>query len=153
MVTEFGNNQLFFFLTWKKMPMQCAIVPQSFNEILFINYKRIFFKITPEMEFPSSPVLRTPGFHHRIARATGSIPVQGTKILYVTQYSQKKKKKLTPKSYKLNIYKLPILLWRIQFWLVIEQGKKKEHCYFHSQFLLPGAGFVTFSPLGHWQVI
>ena len=42
MVTEFGNNQ-FFFLTWKKMPMQCAIVPQSFNDILFINYKRIFF--------------------------------------------------------------------------------------------------------------
>ena len=33
----------FFFLTWKKMPMQCAIVPQSFNDILFINYKRIFF--------------------------------------------------------------------------------------------------------------
>ena len=32
-----------FFLTWKKMLMQCAIVPQSFNDSLFINYKRIFF--------------------------------------------------------------------------------------------------------------
>ena len=76
------------------MPMQCAIVPQSFNDILFINinYKRIFFKITPEMEFLSGPVVRTPGFHRRTTRATGSIPVQGTKILYVTQYSQKKKK-------------------------------------------------------------
>ena len=31
-----------FFLTWKKMLMQCAIVPQSFNDSLFINYKRIF---------------------------------------------------------------------------------------------------------------
>ena len=74
------------------MPMQCAIVPQSFNDILFINYKRIFLKITPEMEFLSGPVVRTPGFHRKTTRATGSIPVQGTKILYVTQYSQKKKK-------------------------------------------------------------
>ena len=44
------------------------------------------------MEFLSGPVVRTPGFHRRTTRATGSIPVQGTKILYVTQYSQKKKK-------------------------------------------------------------
>lgn len=32
-----------FFFNLEKMPMQCAIVPQSFNDILFINYKRIFF--------------------------------------------------------------------------------------------------------------
>ena len=43
--------------------MQCAIVPQSFNDILFINYKRIFFLITPKMELLSGPVVRTPGFH------------------------------------------------------------------------------------------
>ena len=73
--------------------MQCAIVPQSFNDILFINYKRIFFLITPKMELLSGPVVRTPGFHRRTAGAMGSIPVQETKILYVTQYSQKKKKK------------------------------------------------------------
>ena len=80
------------------------------------------------MEFLSGPVVRTPGFRRRTAGAMGSIPVQETKILYVTQYSQKKKKQkpknLTPKSYKLTIYKLPILLSRIQSWLVIEQGKK-----------------------------
>lgn len=73
------------------------------------------------MEVLSGPVVRTPGLHCRTAGATGLIPVQGTKIPYVTQYSQKKKKKqLIPKSYTLNIHKLPILLSRIQFWLVIE---------------------------------
>ena len=75
------------------------------------------------MEVLSGPVVRTPGLHCRTAGATGLIPVQGTKIPYVTQYSQKKKKNkknLTPKSYTLNIHKLPILLSRIQFWLVIE---------------------------------
>ena len=47
------------------------------------------------MEFLSGPVVRTPGFHRRTAGAMGSIPVQETKILYVTQYSKKKKKKNT----------------------------------------------------------
>ena len=45
------------------------------------------------MEVLSGPVVRTPGLHCRTAGATGLIPVQGTKIPYVTQYSQKKKKK------------------------------------------------------------
>ena len=50
------------------------------------------------MEFLSGPVVRTPGFRRRTAGAMGSIPVQVTKILYVTQYSQKKKTK-TKKPY------------------------------------------------------
>ena len=78
------------------MLMQCAIVPRSFNDSLFINYKRIFFKIIPKMEVLSGPVVRTPGLHCRTAGATGLIPVQGTKIPYVTQYSQKKKKQKKP---------------------------------------------------------
>lgn len=44
------------------------------------------------MEVLSGPVVRTPGLHCRTAGATGLIPVQGTKIPYVTQYSQKKNK-------------------------------------------------------------
>ena len=100
------------------------------------------------MELLSGPVVRTPGFHRRTAGAMGSIPVQETKILYVTQYSQKKKK-LTPKSYKLNIYKLPILLSRIQFWLVIEQEKKMSILIFILSSCFLGLDFITFSPLGH----
>ena len=102
------------------------------------------------MEFLSGPVVRTPGFHRRTTRATGSILVQGTKILYVTQYSQKKKKnQLTPKSYNLNIYKLPILLWRIQFWLVIEQEKKKNIVIFILNSCFLG---LDSSPSNHWVI-
>lgn len=49
--------------------------------------------------------------HTSTAGGMDSNPGWGTKIQHVTQYSQKKKKnQLTPKSYNLNIYKLPILL-------------------------------------------